>query len=107
MYNLYLYYKNEFMGRHEVMGDDIEKCFKAISYVLVKDGFKKNKTIYQQIETYTKFCDTILKQKKDCYKIRKSDLLLFLSCYIALVKFNEISYNDFIFMKIKRGGWVS
>jgi len=103
MYKLYLYYKNELMGNYKVKGDDFDKCFNELSLILVKDGFKKNKTIHQQIQTYKNFCDTILKRKRDCYKIKSSDWWLFLSCYMALVKFNEISYNDFIFMKIKRG----
>ena len=100
-YTLYLFYKDIQIGKYKMIGDDFNKLYKSFGERILREGFMHGKSIKDQSKTYTLLCNTIYKQKINSEKIRASDYLMFLSCYINLVKFNLIDYNDFIFLKNK------
>tara|TARA_R110002096_G_scaffold137433_2_gene290844 strand:- start:177 stop:494 length:318 start_codon:yes stop_codon:yes gene_type:complete len=100
-YTLYLFYNDIQIGKYKMIGDDFNKLYKSFGERILREGFMNGKDIKTQTKTYKQLCDTIYKQKNNCEKIRASDYLMFLSCYINLVKFNLIDYNDFIFLKNK------
>tara|TARA_Y100000004_G_C8672735_1_gene309977 strand:+ start:113 stop:493 length:381 start_codon:yes stop_codon:yes gene_type:complete len=100
-YKLHVYYKNELIGKYDTRTDDWNDLYDVMSYDIIKQGFKSGYTIPQQIEKFKLFCEAIYKQKINCYKIRHSDFFKFLSCYLALVKYNIISLDNFIFIKKK------
>ncbi len=100
-YKLYMFYKDELIGKYNCVGDDWKEIYKSYSECLIRAGFIEGFTFDEQIKKYEDFCDDIHKQKRHCYKIKFKDFLTFLSCYFCLVKLNRINYDDFLFLKCK------
>jgi len=101
MYNFYCYYKDLRIGKYKCQGDNIEELYSRMSKPIIMDGFKNGKDWKLQVKVFQLYCDGIAKQVDRCEKVRASDFLMFLSCYIALVKYNKIPDTDYLFMKIK------
>lgn len=101
-YKLHVYFKNELIGKYDTRSDDWNDLYNIMSYATIKEGFQSGNSIQQQIEKFKLFCEAIYKQKINCEKIRHSDFYMFLSCYLALVKYNIISPDNFIFIKKKK-----
>ena len=100
-YNLYLYYNDIRVGKYPVDKDDIDEAYNEMSKELIMDGLRKGVNIKSQVKFFKSYCNKISKMVDDCYKVKASDFLMFLSCYIALIKFNEIECTDYFFMKRK------
>jgi hypothetical protein len=100
-YNLYLYHNNVFIGKYGLFYNDIEKLTKEYTQEILIDAFKKGLSIKEQIIILNKFCDKIAQMKFDCYRVRMSDLILFMRTALCLFRYNEKSWNDFIILKIK------
>lgn len=101
-YYLHLDYEDLYIAKFKVKTSDMNLVYQEVSEHIIKDGFKRGFNIQQQISKYKTFCDTIYKQKRNCEKIRASDFLMFLSCYVALHKFNQIKDKDYMFLKLKK-----
>ncbi len=101
-YKLHLYYKNELIGKYNTRTDDWNDMYNEMTYAIIKQGFQSGHTIPQQIKKFKIYCEAIYKQKINCEKIRHSDFYMFLTCYFALVKYNIISTDNFIFIKKKK-----
>lgn len=100
-YTLYIYYENERICKFKSNTDDLNIMYKDGGEFLILDAFKKKISIDEQIKFYKNYINTIYRQKRDCYKIRASDLLLFRDVFLALYKFNEINSEDIIILKNK------
>ena len=101
MYKLNLIYNNTII-KFNVDTDDWNNIYNEFGKDLITKAFVQNVSIKNQINKYKCFCDVLVKKKFDCYKIRSSDYLIFLSCFMALVKFNVISPLDIIILKKKK-----
>ncbi len=101
-YYLHLDYKDSYIAKFKTTTDDFNSIYKEVSEHIIKDGFKQGFTIDKQIAKYTSFCDEIHRQKRHSEKIRASDFIMFLSCYLALCKLNQIKHHEYMFLKIKK-----
>lgn len=101
-YNLYLYHNNVFIGKYALFHDDIKKLTMEFSNPLLLNGFKNNVSINDQIEQLNQFCNQIAKMKFDCYKVKMSDLVLFMNSAFGLYRYNRKSWNDFVILKKKK-----
>lgn len=101
-YTLYINYKDDYICKFKTRSDDWNKVYEEYSKNMIIDGMRKGFNIKRQIDTFHTFCDMIWKQKRDCYKIRRSDYMMFMSCFFGLVKYGKIPVHDFIFLKNKR-----
>ncbi len=101
-YNLYLYHNNVFIGKYALFHDDIKKLTMEYSNPLLLNGFKNNVSINDQIEQLNEFCNQIAKMKFDCYKVKMSDLVLFMNSAFGLYRYNRKSWNDFVILKKKK-----
>ncbi len=101
-YYLHLDYNDLYIAKFKTTTDDFNSIYKEVSEHIIKDGFKSGFNIHKQINKYKSFCDEIYRQKQHCEKIRASDFIMFLSCYFALCKLNQIKDTDYMFLKIKK-----
>ena len=100
-YNLYLYHNNVFIGKYGLFHNDIETLTKEYTQKILVDAFRRGISIERQIKNLTKFCDKIAQMKFDCYKVKMSDLILFMNTALCLFRYNQKSFDDFIILKIK------
>tara|TARA_R100000734_G_C3209492_1_gene25178 strand:- start:100 stop:474 length:375 start_codon:yes stop_codon:yes gene_type:complete len=100
-YNLYLYHNNVFIGKYGLFYNDINKLTKEYTQQILVDAFRRGVSIQQQIKHLTKFCDKIAEMKFNCYKVKMSDLILFMRIALCLFRYNQKSFDDFIILKIK------
>ena len=100
-YKLYLWHKNERMCKFNVEGDDPEKVYDCYSKKLIINGFKNNIDVKKQVLIMKKLMYELYQQKINCQKIRASDLLMYLSCFFAVRKLDEMDTDNFIFLKVK------
>lgn len=98
-YNFYCYYKDIRVGRYKCHEDNYDSLYNEMSKQLIKDAFLNGVNYKQQIQFFKVYCDKISNMVNNCYKVRASDFLMFLSCYVALIKYNEIPETDYLFMK--------
>jgi len=101
MYNMYLDYGDLSIGKYKVRSTDMDKIYNQMAKPIILDGFKKGFNVKQQIYKYKLFLDKIHKLKKDCYKIKASDFILYLSCYMCLYKLDNTLLEPPIILKIK------
>lgn len=101
-YRLYLINENyeKSICNFKCIGNSMEECYNEYGKQLVENGLRAGHSIQSQIKSFKLFMWAIHKRKDDCYKIRATDYLMYLSCYCALYKFNEMNDNHF-FLKIK------
>ena len=100
-YLFYCYYNDIRVGKYKVDGDNFNELYQVMGKPLIMDGFKKGINCKLQCMGYKIFCDKIAKQVERCEKVRASDYLLFLSCYVSLVKYNKINDTEYLFIKRK------
>jgi len=100
MYRLYLSDGDVTIAKFKTRSDDMNLVYKEYGEEIILQGLRKGFTIEQQVKKYKLFIEAIHKQKRNCYKIRTSDLFMYLSCYSALYKFNE-EMDTPMFLKIK------
>ena len=100
-YNMYLTYKDTYICKFKTTTTNPYVVYEDMGKDCVNDAFQKGINYKKQIAVFEKYCDIILKNKNNCYKIRKSDYLLFCSCYLALFKYNQLDSRDIIFLKNK------
>jgi len=100
MYRLYLTNDKYTICSFKCTGDSMEDCYNEYGKDLVENGLKQGYSIQSQKEKYNLFISAINKRKENCYKIRASDLFMYLACYCSLYKFNEMDDNHF-FLKLK------
>jgi len=100
-YKFYAYYNNIRVGKYPVDKDNLDEMYDIMSKQLIMDGLQRGMNIKSQIKFYKSYCSKISKMVDDCYKVKASDFLMFLSCYTALIKFNEIPSTDYLFIKRK------
>lgn len=101
-YNVYFDYEDLYICKFKVRSDDWKVIYKEVSENFIRDAFKKQVSIPKQIEMCRSFCDKIKKRKQDCYKVRASDYLMFMTCYLVLVKYKQIKDSDIIFLRRKK-----
>ena len=101
-YNLYLYHNNVFIGKYGLFYNDIETLTKEYTQKILVDAFRRGVSIERQIKNLTKFCDKIAEMKFNCYKVKMSDLILFMNTALCLFRYNQKSFDDFIILKIKK-----
>ena len=101
MYKLYLWHKNERMCKFNVLDNDPDKVYDCYSKKLIINGFKNNIDVKKQVLIMKRLMDELYQQKINCQKIRASDLLMFLSCFFAVRKLDEMDTDNFIFLKVK------
>jgi len=106
-YDMFLDYEDLYICRFKVKSDDWLSIYKEVSENFIRDAFRKNVTIPKQIQMCRSFCDSIKKRKEDCYKVRASDYLMFMTCYLVLVKYKQIKDSDIIFLRRKRKSRIS
>lgn len=99
-YNLYLFYNDTYICSNQTVGDDWEKVYNQMSLKVIKECMEIN-NFKHIITTCTAFCDKIEKQKRHCEKIKITDLMMFISCYFILYKFQKIDSCNFMFLKRK------
>lgn len=100
-YTMYIYYKNTYMCKFYCLSTDPYAIYEIMGKELINQAFLKNINYKKQIETFTKFCDIIYKRKINCHKIRRSDYLMFCSCFLALLKYKCVEFTDILFLKNK------
>ena len=100
-YNLYLTHGDILIGKYKVLTTDLKKIYNEMGAHVVIQGFKSGNNIEAQIKKYKYFIDYIHTQKINCYKIKASDLIMYLTCYLCLDKFN-VDVEEPIFLKIKK-----
>ena len=100
MYRLYLTNGSKTFCSFKCTGNDMYDCYNEYGKKLVINGLKDGYSLKQQIDRYKTFMNILHKRKEDCYKIRASDYLIYLGCYCALYKFNEMDDNHFFLKKI-------
>ncbi len=100
-YNFYCYYKDIRVGKYKCSGDDFNELYEQMSKGLIMDGFEKGMNIQEQIKFFQVYCNKISEQVDKCYKVKASDFLMFLSCYVALIKYNVIHETEYLFIKNK------
>ena len=102
MYNMYLDYGDLSIGKYKVRENDLEKIYDQMAKPIILDGFKKGFNINKQIQKYKLFLDKIHELKKNCYKIKASDFIMYLSCYMCLYKLDNKSVDPPMILKIKK-----
>lgn len=100
MYRFYIFDNNNIICKYKVKTNNIEDIYKTHGKYLMENGMKLGYTLKSQIEKYEDYINAVNKRKDNCYKIRASDLLMYLSCYCCLNKLNMMDDNHF-FVKIK------
>lgn len=100
-YTMYIYYKDTYMCKFPTTTTDPYVVYEVMGKESVNEAFQKGINYKTQIKVFKKFCNLILKKKLNCYKIRASDYLLFLSSFLALLKYKQVNYNDILFLKNK------
>jgi len=106
-YNFYCYYKDIRVGRYKCDGDKFNELYDQMGKQIIQDAFMKGINYKEQIKFFKVYCDKISTMVKNCYKVKASDFLMFLSCYVALIKYNEIPETDYLFMRIKSKSHLS
>ena len=101
IYNLYLYHKDTYLATFKTTTNDMTKLNKYLSETLIRGGMEKGYTIQDQILVHTEFAEMIYKQRKNCEKVRASDLMMLLHSQMALNRFGKKSTEDFLFLKKK------
>lgn len=101
MYRLYLSDGDVTIGKYKTKTDDMDLIYKEYGEEIIVDGLRKGFSIENQTIKYKLFIEAIHKQKRNCQKIRASDLYMYLSCYTALYKLNKET-DDPMFFKIKK-----
>ena len=102
MYRLYLYDNDIVIGKFKTRTDDMDLIYKEYGEEIILNGLRKKFSIEQQTNKYKSFIEAINKQKSNCEKIRASDLYMYLSCYSALYKFNQVNDDHMFFKKKKK-----
>ncbi len=100
-YTMYIYYKDTYICKFYCLSTDPYAIYEIMGKEAVKQAFSKGIGYKNQIKTFTKFCDIIYKRKINCYKIRRSDYLVFCSCFLALLKYKCVNSTDILFLKNK------
>ena len=100
-WRLILRYGDLVIGRFKTRTTDLNLLYKEMSEPVVLQALKDNINIKVQIKNYKLFCDNIHKQKFNCYKLRASDLIMYLTCYLCLTKFN-VEVQEPFFYKLKK-----
>lgn len=101
-YNLYLYHNDIFIAKYGLDHNNINLLLKEYTQKCLETAFRNNISIDKQIKTMNKFCNNIAKMKEHCYKVKMSDLILFLNTALCLFRYNQKSWDDFILIKIKK-----
>tara|TARA_R110001599_G_scaffold222685_3_gene421833 strand:- start:674 stop:1054 length:381 start_codon:yes stop_codon:yes gene_type:complete len=98
-YNLYLYHNDVFIGKYGLMHNDINRLIKEYTQSFLVDAFRRGVSMKGQIRQLTEYCDKIAQMRNDCYKVKMSDLILFMNTAFCLYRYNKKSFNDFIILK--------
>lgn len=98
-YNLYLYHNDIFIGKYGLVHNDINRLIQEYTQAFLVDAFRRGVSIEGQIRQLTKYCDKIAQMKNNCYKVKMSDLILFMNTAFCLFRYNQKSFNDFIILK--------
>lgn len=100
-YKLYIYHDDIFIAKFKVKTNNICILNKYYTEDIIRDGMIRGMNINQQTLCYNTFCDLIKKQTINCEKIKLTDFMMFMTCSLALHRFNKKDTNDFLFLKIK------
>lgn len=100
-YNMYIFDGDVVIGKFKTTTDNMDLIFTEFGEKIVRDGFNQGFNVATQIDMYNVFINEIHKQKRHCQKIRHSDFYIYLSCVLALYKFNQETC-DFLFLKCKK-----
>ena len=57
---------------------------------------------YQSYFVHDHILASMEKMKFDCYKVKMSDLVLFMNSAFGLYRYNRKSWNDFVILKKKK-----
>jgi hypothetical protein len=102
-YNLYLHDEDTLILKYKVWTDDVMKLYNQLAKPCLVNALRKGFSLEFQAENYERYMKNIQKRKFDCYKIRRTDIELYLCCYLALYKMKKLkSYNDMMILKIKK-----
>tara|TARA_R110002020_G_scaffold311311_1_gene526961 strand:+ start:1125 stop:1463 length:339 start_codon:yes stop_codon:yes gene_type:complete len=102
-YTQYIFHNDILISKFKAKGDSLEDMFNIHCKPMLLNTMKRhNISLHKQIDTYEEYCNTIEKQKFNCYKIKASELLLYNTCYCSLVKFGKRDPQDCIFLKNKK-----
>ena len=102
-YTQYVFHNNTLITKFKTDKDNLEDIWNTQSKPLMLDSMRKyNVTLTKQINTYSEYCKVIEKQIFDSYKVSRGDLLIYNTCYSALVKFGKRDHHDCIFLKHKK-----
>ena len=100
-YWLYLYHNDIYLGKFKTIDDNLKKLSKHLSEDIIRSGMLKGYTINHQIILHNAFANMIAKQRKNCQKVRASDLRMLLSSHMSLYRFGNIPSTNFLFLKKK------
>tara|TARA_R110000824_G_scaffold64938_3_gene169544 strand:- start:567 stop:920 length:354 start_codon:yes stop_codon:yes gene_type:complete len=108
-YTLYLYPTHNWdekpIAFFDTMGTNMSYVYNEFGKEIVEIALKKGTSIKEQAVLYSKYINGLNRRKANCYKIRGSDLLIYLCCYTALHKFNMLYLVDveaIFYMKKKK-----
>lgn len=100
--NLALFFKDILIGNYPLTELKTYEKYKYQGEYLIVESLKKDVNIKTQIYVYTKFCNLILKRKKEKLGIWRSDYNLFLACIFALIKFKKLDEDESILIVGKK-----
>ena len=102
-YTMYLNYRDTYICKFPTTTTDPNVVYEVMGRECVDTAFKKGIHFQRQIVVFKGFCDKIYKMKQNSQKIRRSDYLMFCSCFLALFKYKQINkYDNIIFLKNKK-----
>jgi hypothetical protein len=98
-YNLYLYHDDVFVGKYGLFHNDLNRLIQEYTQHLLIDAFRRGVSIQGQIRQMKQYCDKIAQMRRHCYRVRMSDLILFMNIALCLFRYNQKSFDDFIILK--------
>jgi hypothetical protein len=100
-YTLYLYYKDVYLCKWHTNGQDMDKVYDEFAKDFVERAFREGYNIKRQIKLYHDFLNHLYNQRRNCEKVKTSNLLMGTGAYFGLIKFNQFSHLDYHFLKNK------
>jgi len=103
-YNLYLHHDNMLMLKYRIWTNDLNELCTKFATPCLKKGLHKGYSLEFQSKYYKRFMRELEREKFNCYKIKKTEIDLYLVCYLSLYKLKKIKQplTDLIILKIKK-----
>ena len=101
-YRIYIYYNDLLICKFDTENQDWNWIYENFGKQVVISGFDLGFSIHQILDVAEKYCKAIHKKKDHSYKIKRSDIQLFLANYFLLHKLNRIPEGEFLYLKHKK-----